>query len=300
MAKSDAEKQGMQANLTHVVSQDPENVFQFICKTLEGIHKQSVSLVCGIAQLMIVRTFHQDDNQRWKLEKTRDFLKAQLNERGLKRAAVYMYIATGQELARLIQKKYGFGGVMHHILAAKNEQEGFQAIHRCVMEHMYLTGKPTLEWLLDDAKKPRFSLDTLRVNLGLDKLDPTKQPGYVAPVASPGAAPRPLEIPVPATKASPASIQARVAADPAVLKDVKPEVIVRALDNVSREPMAERLISMCTLDECLKLQKVLNDRVAELAKEKAEEEPVAEPDKTEPEVTETATRRRRQSRRKTA
>jgi hypothetical protein len=109
-----------------------------------------------------------------------------------------------------------------------------------------------------------------------------------------------MEITVPATKASPASIQARVAADPAVLKNVKPEVIVRALDNVSREPMAERLISMCTLDECLKLQKVLNDRVAELAKEKAEEEPVAEPDKTEPEVTETATRRRRQSRRKTA
>ena len=100
MAKSSAETQGMQTNLTHVLHQDPDKVFSFICKTLEGIHKQSVSLVCSIAQLMIVRTFHQDDNQRWKIEKTRDYLKAQLNERGLKRASVFIYIATGQELAR--------------------------------------------------------------------------------------------------------------------------------------------------------------------------------------------------------
>jgi hypothetical protein len=249
---------------------------------------------------MIVRTFHSDDNQRWKLEKTRDYLKSQLNERGLKRASVYSYIATGQELARLIQKKYGFGGVMHHILAAKNEQEGFNVIHQCVMAHDYLSSAPKLDWLLDDAKKPRFSLDTLRVNLGLDALDPTKQPGYKPPVenTTTPAAPRPEEIAVPATKASPASIQARVAADPEVLKGVKPEVVARVIDKVSRVPMVERLISLCTLEECLKLQKVLNDRVAELANEKAE----AAQQETKPEegaeVTETATRRSR--RRKTA
>ena len=70
--QNSATAQGMNTNLTHVVSQDPANVFAFICKTLEGVHKQSTSLVVSIAQLFLVRTFHADDEQRWQAVKTRD------------------------------------------------------------------------------------------------------------------------------------------------------------------------------------------------------------------------------------
>lgn len=265
-----ANAQGLNTNLTHVVSQDPNNVFNFICKTLEGIHKASTSLVVGIAQLFIVRTFHQDDEQRWKAEKTRDWLKAQLNERGLKQAMAYRYIATGQELARLIQKRYVWGGVMHEILAAETETKAFNTMLRCVMEHAYLpaTQKPTLDWLYDADHKARFSLDVLRVNLGLDKLDPTKQAGYV-PVTnpSPGTNPATPAIPTaPATKAAPASIVSRVTSDPEALKGISTGSLAVAIEKViGREPMAERLISLCTLAECVKLQSVLNDRIRELA-----------------------------------
>lgn len=277
-----AEAQGMNTNLTHVVSQDPANVFNFICKTLEGIHKQSVSLVCGIAQLFIVRTFHIDDEQRWKAERTRDWLKAQLNERGLKQAMVYRYIATGQELARLIQKKYAWGGVMHEILAAETENKGFNTIHRCVMDHNYLPAvqTPPLQWLMDADGKPRFSLDVLRVNLGLDKLDPTKQPGYTAPApaptqARPGAnAAEPVIPSAPATKASPASVLSRVQSDPDVLKGLSPETMAGVVEKViGRETMAERLISLCTLEECVKLQTVLNERMKALAEAPKEAAP---------------------------
>lgn len=272
-----ANAQGMNTNLTHIVSQDPDNVFNFICKTLEIIHKSSVTLCCGIAQLFLVRTFHMDDAQRWKAERTRDFLKAQLNERGLKQAMVYRYIATGQEIARLIQKKYVWGGVMHEILAAETEQKAFNVIHRCVMAHDYLPAnqKPTLDWLLDGDHKQRFSLDVLRVNLGLDKLEPSRQPGYVAPQpvtnASPGSNAPDTTIAAPATKANPASIVARVTADPDALKGVSIETMAGAVEKViGRETMAERLISLCTVEECLKLQTVLNNRMLELANAKPE------------------------------
>lgn len=272
MADQAANAQGMNTNLTHVINQSPDNVFSFICKTLEAHHKVSTSLVVGIAQLFIVRTFNGDDAQRWPAVKTRDWLKAQLNERGLKQAMVYRYIATGQELARLIQKRYVWGGVMHEILAAESEQKAFNVMLRCVMDHSYLAAgaKPTLEWLPDADMKPRFSLDVLRVNLGLDTLDPVKQPGYVAPQvpitnATPGSNPAPV-ITTPATKAGPASIVSRVANDPEVLKGISAGALAVAVEKViGRETMAERLISLCTLTECLKLQTVLNERMKQLA-----------------------------------
>lgn len=282
MADKSANAQGLNTNLTHVVSQSPDNVFNFICKTLEGIHKQSVSLVIGIAQLFIVRTFHQDDEQRWKAEKTRDWLKAQLNERGLKQAMVYRYIATGQELARMIQKRYVWGGVMHEILSAESEIKAFNTMMRCVMANEYLPAsqKPVLDWLLDSDHKPRFSLDVLRVNLGLDKLDPTKQVGYVPPVTTPqpGSNSAPAAIPTaPATKAAPASIVSRITADPAALQGVSAGAMAVAIEKViGRETMAERLISLCTLEECVKLQAVLNQRMATLASEPVKE-PEAQP-----------------------
>lgn len=267
-----ASAQGMNTNLTHVVSQDPAKVFDFVAKTLETIHKQSVSLICGIAQLFIVRTFHGDDQQRWKAEATRDWLKAQLNERGLQQAMVYRYIKTGQELARLIQKRYVWGGVMHEILAAEDERKGYNAIQRCVMSHGYLPAetKPALDWLLDGDSRPRFSLDVLRVNLGLDTLDPTKQKGYVAPITNPqpAAGEAPVVPAVPATKSAPASIVARIKADPEALKGISTGEMAVAVEKViGREPMAERLISLCTLAECLKLQTVLNERMKVLSAE---------------------------------
>lgn len=312
--------QGMNINLTHVVNQDPAVVFQFICKTLEGIHKQSVSLCVGIAQLFIVRCFHADDQQKWKAEAVRDFLKAQLNERGLKQAMVYRYIATGQEIARLIQKKYAYGGVMHMILAAEDERKGYKAVYDCVMLHDYLpaTEKPKLEWLLDGDNKPRFSLDVLRVNLGLDTLDATKQPGYVKPApitnATPGTNPPTPVVPTaPPTKAAPASIVSRLTADPDALKGISTGALAVAVEKViGREVMAERLISLCTLAECVKLQTALNTRMQVLAtepepkpEEKPEEkapepdaQPTDEPSKVEqPEPT---TARRTRSRRKAA
>lgn len=278
-----ASAQGMNTNLTHVVSQDPANVFSFIAKTLEAHHKLSTSLVCGIAQLFIVRTFHGDDAQRWPAVKTRDWLKAQLNERGLKQAMVYRYIATGQEIARLIQKKYVWGGVMHDILAADNEMKGYNAIYRCVMDHGYLIGEPTLQWGMDSDGKPRFSLDVLRVNLGLDKLDPAMQKGYVPPSLSDILSSTTPD--VPATKASPASVVSRVKADPEVLKDIPIETMAGAIEKViGRETMAERLISLCSLEECLKLQTVLNERMKTLAAA-----PMEEPVKTEVPANELAT-----------
>lgn len=265
-----ANAQGMNTNLTHVINQSPDNVFNFICKTLEAVHKTSTSLVVGIAQLFIVRTFNADDEQRWAAVKTRDWLKAQLNERGLKQAMVYRYIATGQELARLIQKRYVWGGVMHEILSADNEQKAFSTMMRCTMEHGYLPAgsKPVLDWLYDADHKARFSLDVLRVNLGLDKLDPVRQAGYVAPITNvqPGANRDPVIPSAPATKAAPASIVSRVTSDPEALKGISPGALAVAVEKViGRETMAQRLISLCTLDECLKLQTVLNTRMQQLA-----------------------------------
>lgn len=309
-----AAAQGLNTNLTHCVSQSPDNVFSFICKTLEGIHKQSTSLVIGIAQLFIVRTFHQDDEQRWKAEKTRDWLKAQLNERGLKQAMVYRYIATGQELARRIQKRYVWGGVMHEILAAETEPKAFNTMLKCVMEHGYLdaTQKPALDWQYDADHKARFSLDVIRVNLGLDKLDPTRQPGYVAPQpvtnAQPGSNAATPAIPTaPATKAAPASIVSRVTSDPDALKGISAGSMAVAIEKViGREVMAERLISLCTLAECVKLQSVLNERIKAIATEPVPEaQPTDQPNATPmPEVSpveqsETVSARKR-SRRKVA
>lgn len=276
MAKNDAEKQGMMTNVTSIQNQNADTVLQSVRQLAEVHHKSSIMLVAGICQFLIVRAYHSDDNQRWNLERSRDFLKVQLNERGLKQAMTYRYIATGLELARAIVRKFGLGtGVMGEIFLAKHEQEAHKVIMRCVADQSFLPAAPTLDWLLDGEKKPRLSLDVLRVNLGLDKLDPTKQPGYVAPAAVPGNGLTPAAT-VPATKASPASIAARLKADPDILKEVPQSVILGAVDKVvGREIMAERLISLCTLDECIKLQTAINDRMKALSE--APKEPVAEP-----------------------
>lgn len=268
-----AAAQGLNTNCTTVLNQSPDNVFQFICKTLEAHHKVSTSLVVGIAQLFIVRTFNADDQQKWLAVKTRDWLKAQLNERGLQQAMVYRYISTGQELARLIQKRYVWGGVMNEILTADNEQKAFNVMMKCVMEHGYIPAgaKPTLDWRYDADHKARFSLDVLRVNLGLDTLAPVvpvtnaqPQPGTNAPAVVPSA---------PATKAAPASIVSRVSSDPDALKGISAGALAVAVEKViGRETMAERLISLCTLPECLKLQTVLNTRMQQLAEGKDETE----------------------------
>lgn len=299
-----ANAQGMNTNLTHVVAQNPDNVFAFICKTLEAVHKSSTSLCVSIAQLFIVRTFHGDDAQRWPAVKTRDWLKAQLNERGLRQAMSYKYIQTGQEIARLIQKKYVWGGLMHEVLAAETEMKAYNAILRCVMAHEFLAAgqKPALEWLLDADSKPRFSLDVLRVNLGLDKLMP-KVPVTAAPQPGSNTTETPTIASVPATKASPASMVARLKADPEALAGIDSGTLAGAIEKViGREPMAERLISLCSLAECIKLQTVLNDRIAALADVKPEVEaaptdaPVETKEETVIEPTTTGRRGRNKSR----
>lgn len=266
MAKA-SEVQGMLTNVTAVQNQNPDTVLNNVRTLADVHHKSSINLVCGICQFLIVRAYHQDDAQRWNLERSRDFLKAQLNERNLKQAMVYRYIATGLELARAIVKRFGIGsGVMGEIFLAKHETEAFKAIVKCVESNSYLPGEPIAAWSVDAEQRPRFSLDVLRVNLGLDKLDPTKQPGYTAPVpAAPGAA-LAVTPTAPATQAKPASIIARLKADPDVLSKAPPEIIMAAVDKVvGREKMAERLIGLCTLDECILLQTAISERMKALS-----------------------------------
>lgn len=298
MAKT-SEVQGMLTNVTSVQNQSPDTVLQNVRTLAEVHHKASINLVCGICQFLIVRAYHADDAQRWNLDRSRDFLKIQLNERGLKQAMSYRYIATGLELARAIVKRFGIGsGVMGEIFLSKHENDAFKVIQKCVETHSYLpdASKPLASWSLDAEHRPRFSLDVLRVNLGLDTLDPAKQPGYTAPApASPGATLAPA-VTVPSTKAAPASIVARLKADPAVLANAPPEVIMAAVDKVvGREKMAERLISLCSLEECIQLQTAINDRMKALQEVPKTDQTETVPEPVAEEGTTTTRRRKRKA-----
>jgi hypothetical protein len=280
MAKSDSEKQGMTTNVTTVLSQNPETVLRNIYTLAEVHAKASIRLVCGITQFLIVRAYSADDNQRWNVDTSKDFLKAKLNEHGLKAAMSYRYIQTGHKLAQVMVKRYGLGGLMHDILSADNENKAFDMILRCVISHSYLPGdtpKPLKNWALDAEKKPRLSMDVLRVNLGLEQLDATKQPGYKPPQAAavdpnnPGAALGPAVNTVPATKAKPDTIIARLRADKDMLKRIPEDVVIGAADVIGREKMAERLVSLMTIAEITQLQTAIAKRVLELAEKPAEQ-----------------------------
>lgn len=295
MAQSNAAtSQGMATNVTHVLHQNPDTVLNNVRQLVDIHNKAGVRLCCGIAHFLFVRAYAFDDNQRWEIERSRDYLKAQLNESGLKRAMTYRYIETGHKLAQRFVAKYKLGGVVHDILNAENEGKAFEIILKATHGLAFLPDptKPVKAWNTDAEHKPRLSMDVLRVNLGLEQLDATKQPGYVAPTAgpvdanNPGAAlggTAPVTATVPATKAKPASIIARMKADKDFVKSIPSEIIVGACDVIGREKMAERLVSLMTLAECMQLQTAIVGRMKALS-EAPKEEPKAEPAK-EPEAT---------------
>lgn len=310
-----ATAQGMATNVTHALHQNADTILNNI-RTLADVHaKAGVRLCCGVAQFLMVRAYHFDDNQRWNIDRSRDYLKAQLNESGLKRAMAYRYIETGHKLAQVFVKKYALGGIVAEVLSADNENKAFAAILKATEGLAFLPDpmKPVKAWNIDAEKKPRLSMDVLRVNLGLEQLDVTKQPGYVAPTAgpvdanNPGAAlggSAPITT-VPATKAKPASIIARLRADKDLMKTIPSELIVGACDVIGREKMAERLISLCTLAECAQLQSALVARMKALSEE-PKPEPAKEPEATpevkpeETEQSETVSTRKRNRNKKAA
>lgn len=322
-----ATQQGMTTNVTHALHQNADTILTNI-RTLADVHaKAGVRLCCGIAQFLMVRAYHFDDNQRWQIDRSRDYLKAQLNESGLKRAMAYRYIETGHKLAQTFVKKYALGGLVADVLSADNENKAFAAIEKATIGLSFLPDptKPVKAWNTDAEHKPRLSMDVLRVNLGLEQLDATKQPGYVAPTADPVDAANPgaalggtLPVTtVPATKAKPASIIARMKADKDFVKAIPSEIILGACDVIGREKMAERLVSLMTLEECVKLQTAIIDRLKALSEAPKDEFLAGTMAKTEPEatpettpaakqagdtetVTETVSKRQRRSRAKAA
>jgi hypothetical protein len=76
-------------------------------------------------------------------------------------------------------------GIVHDVLSADNEGKAFEAILKATHGLSFLPdpAKPVKAWNTDAEHKPRLSMDVLRVNLGLEQLDPTKQPGYAPPAA---------------------------------------------------------------------------------------------------------------------
>jgi hypothetical protein len=100
----------MNTNVTHALNQNPDTILNNIRTSPTFTKRQVFGCVCGIAQFMIVRAYHFDDNQRWNVDRSREYLKAQLNESGLKRAMAYRYIETGWKLAQTFVKKYALGG----------------------------------------------------------------------------------------------------------------------------------------------------------------------------------------------
>lgn len=288
MAATASTAQGIVTNVTHVLHQNPDTVLLNV-RTLADVHaKAGVRLCCGIAHFLFVRAYAFDDTQRWPIDRSRDYLKAQLNESGLKRAMAYRYIETGHKLAQMFVKKYALGGPVHDVLAADNEGKAFEVILKATHGLAFLPdpAKPVKAWNIDAEQKARLSMDVLRVNLGLEQLDATKQPGYVAPTApavdpaNPGAAMASPVVTVPATKAKPASIIARMKADKDFVKTIPSEIIVGACDIIGREKMAERLISLMTIEECTQLQSALIARMKTLSETK--EEPKPEPTTADP------------------
>jgi hypothetical protein len=281
-----ANAQGMVSNVTYVQNQNPNLVLSAIKVQASVMDKSGINLIAGCAQFMIVRAYHMNDQERWAVETSRDFLKRNLNELGLKQANSYRYIQTGLELARGIVKRHGLGGVMSDILTAKDERKAHDIIVRCIVEHGYLkpgvTG-PTKPWPVDAEGKPRLSIDTLRVNLGLDTIPAPAAVNPADPLGantgtqtSPGQGPQET---VTATKAAPKTIIARLRQDKELVKSIPDEIVMAKADVIGREKMAERLVKLMTIDEIMLLQTCIAARLKELAepaKETKAEEPAGE------------------------
>jgi hypothetical protein len=292
-----AHAQGMATNVTYVQNQSPDMILQNVRTCADVAAKAGVRLVVACAQFMIVRAYHMNDQERWPVDRSRDFLKAQLGYQGLKTASSYRYIQTGLALAQGILARHKLGGVMADVLTAKNENKAFETLLKCTIDHGYLkpgvTG-PTRDWNKDANGAPTLSMDTLRVNLGLDKLE-VPAPAPVVDANNPGAALATPSAPeTPATKAAPKTIIARLRADKDLVKSIPTDIIIgaAATNAIGREKMAERLVSLMTLEEIVQLQAFMANRLQELAKEpvKAEEtktEPATVPKPETPVETET-------------
>lgn len=282
-----ATAQGMATNVTYVQNQNPETVLSNVRTCADVAAKAGVRLVVACAQYMIVRAYNMNDAERWPVDRSRDFLKAQLGYTGLKTASSYRYIQTGLELARGILARHKLGGVMADVLTAKNENKAFDILLKCTIDHGYLkpgvTG-PTRDWNRDANKAPVLSMDVLRINLGLDTLEKPSAPPVVDPnnpEAALGGTPTPAA--VVATKAAPKTIIARLKADKDLVKSIPTDVIIgaAAANPIGREKMAERLVSLMTMEEIVMLQSFMTARLQELAN--APKEPVkADEPKTEP------------------
>ena len=276
MAQNAAQAQGMNTNVTHVLNQNPDNVLNNVRVLADAHAKAGVRLVAGITQFLIVRAYHFDDAQRWPIDRSRDHLKTVLNERGLKRASVFRYIETGHKLAQLMVKRFGLGGTIKDILEAKDEGKGFELVLKCAFGLHFLpdASKPITPWLVDAEQKPRYSMDVLRVNLGLEQLDPTKQPGYKPPQAGPVDPNNPVSAlggevsPGPVVKPNAGKadgIIARLKTDKDIIKKIPESVIMGAADVIGREKMAERLVKLMTIAEIMQLQTAIAERLKELA-----------------------------------
>lgn len=277
-AKNDAEKQGMVTNVTYVQNQNPDTVLSNIRVLVDTHSKAGVRLCCGIAQFLIVRAYHQNDQERWSIDRSRDYLKTQLNDCGLKTAMAYRYIQTGHKLAQMFVKKYALGGIVGDVLKADNENKAFSIIERATIGLLFMPdpAKPLKAWATDAEHKPRLSMDVLAVNLGLVALPITATVDAANPAAALGAgtaAPTPT---VPATKAKPASIIARLVADKDLVKSLPDNIVMAKADVIGREVMAERLVSLMTIEECTKLQSALVARMTVLANAPKVETPPAD------------------------
>lgn len=268
-----ATAQGMATNITYVQNQNVETILKNVHTCADVAAKAGVRLVVACAQFMIVRAYHQNDAERWKIEQSRDFLKTQLGYHGLKTAASYRYIQTGLELARGIVRRHGLGGIMSDVLTAKNENKAYDILLKCTTSHGYLkpgvTG-PTKDWEKDANGQPRLSMDVLRINLELEKLEAPPTPVDVnnpatalgAATTKPGDGPQETVV---ATKAAPKTIIARLRQDKDLMKSLPDEIVMAKADVIGREKMAERLVSLMNLAEITKLQAAITARLQELA-----------------------------------
>jgi hypothetical protein len=285
---SAAQKQGMVSEPT-TSSLDFSKVMEAVQVSCGAWNKLSLKFIAACSTAFLVGAFATDDKQRRKMDQVQDELKVLLRGANIGKSQTYNYIATALALARAISKNKA-NGVFAGFLAAKTERAAIEGIEKAIHNHTWIaTGKPDLAWSQDGDGGNVFSIDVLRVNLGLDKLVKFKADN-VTPRKIGGANRRGgrggSSKEATATQAAPASVIKRLTDDTELQSHVPAETVVgMATTVVGRVEMVKRLISLMTLEELTECQKgwkawhadrskvLANENKAEKDKASSEEAP---------------------------
>lgn len=167
------------------------------------------ALVASMA-LCYIEGHYQDEKNRRKKTETRDLLKKQLNEGGVKENKIYRFIGIAESYVSYMVKRHGeFGGALGQVLRAKNPQDAEKIISADIDKET--KGKNTLTALGD-------VVDAYRTAQRSPK---------------PSAAGEPVPVVVKPTTSKTETVQARIMSDPSVLSEMKPEVITKAMENAN-------------------------------------------------------------------